>query len=195
MRAGDTVIVTVSRAPVIEVFAGEGFSIEAGETVQFSGSFTRPTEIRDVEYVWDFGDGSEAKGGSVGEGVTTVVASHTYPNHRPYPYDVRLTITAQSDAGPVEKSSVARVFVDAPLGWTIAGWDGEDQIKGAVRSLSAVGLGLTTLGIWFVIFTPVWAVVIVVVVLVRRRRARNPQSPDSEPDIEDEPKDSDESEE
>ena len=191
----DTVIVTVSRAPVIEVFAGEGFSIEAGETVQFSGSFTRPTEIRDVEYVWDFGDGSEAKGGSVGEGVTTVVASHTYPNHRPYPYDVRLTITAQSDAGPVEKSSVARVFVDAPLGWTIAGWDGEDQIKGAVRSLSAVGLGLTTLGIWFVIFTPVWAVVIVVVVLVRRRRARNPQSPDSEPDIEDEPKDSDESEE
>ena len=41
----DTVIVTVSRAPAIEVFAGEGFSIEAGETVQFSGSFTRPTEI------------------------------------------------------------------------------------------------------------------------------------------------------
>ena len=36
----DTVIVTVSRAPAIEVFAGEGFSIEAGDTVQFSGSFT-----------------------------------------------------------------------------------------------------------------------------------------------------------
>ena len=158
----DTVIVTVSRAPVIDVFAGEGFSIEAGETVQFSGSFTRPTEIRDVKYVWDFGDGSEPVGGSVGEGVSTVVASHTYPNHRPYPYEVRLTITAQSDAGLVEKSSVVRVFVDEPLGWTIAGWDGGEQVKGAVRSLSAVGLGLTTLGIWFVIFAPVWAVVIVV---------------------------------
>ena len=178
----DTIIVTVSRAPVIEVFAGEGFAIEAGETVQFSGSFTRPTEIRDVKYVWDFGDGSEAEGGSVSEGVTTVIASHTYPNHRPYPYDVRLTITAQSDAGPVEKSSVVRVFVEEPLGWTIAGWDVEDQIKGAVRSLSAVVLGLTTLGIWFVIFAPVWAVVIVVVVLVRRRRARNPQRPDPEPE-------------
>ena len=190
----DTVIVTVSRAPVIDVFAGEHFSIEAGDTVQFSGSFTRPSEIRDVKYVWDFGDGSEPKGGSVAEGVTTVVASHTYPNHRPYPYEVRLTITAQSDAGPVEKSSVVGVFVDEPLGWTIAGWDGEDQIKGAVRSLSAVGLGLTTLGIWFVIFAPVWAVVIVVVVLVRRRRARNPQTPDPEPELEEEP-DSDESEE
>ena len=190
----DTVIVTVSRAPVIEVFAGERFSIEAGETVEFSGSFTRPTEIRDVKYVWDFGDGSEPVSGSVREGVTTVVASHTYPNHRPYRYEVRLTITAQSDAGPVEQSSVVGVFVREPLGWTIAGWDGGDQIKGAVRSLSAVGLGLTTLGIWFVIFAPVWGVVIVVVVLVRRRRARNPQSPDPEPDA-DESEDSDESEE
>ena len=144
----DTVIVTVSRAPVIDVFAGEGLSIEAGETVQFSGSFTRPTEIRDVKYVWDFGDGSEPVSGSVREGVTTVVASHTYPNHRPYRYEVRLTITAQSDAGPVEQSSVVGVFVREPLGWTIGGWDGGDQIKGAVRSLSAVGLGLTTLGIW-----------------------------------------------
>ena len=190
----DTIIVTVSRAPAIEVFAGEGFSIEAGETVQFSGSFTRPSEIRDVKYVWDFGDGSEAAGGSVGGGVTTVVASHTYSNHRPYRYEVRLTITAQSDAGPVEQSSVVGVFVREPLGWTIGGWDGGDQIKGAVRSLSAVGLGLTTLGIWFVIFAPVWAVVIVVVVLVRRRRARNPQSPEPQPE-QDEPEDTDETEE
>ena len=190
----DTVIVTVSRAPAIEVFAGEGFSIEAGETVQFSGSFTRPSEIRDVKYVWDFGDGSEPVSGSVREGVTTVVASHTYPNHRPYRYEVRLTITAQSDAGPVEQSSVVGVFVREPLGWTIGGWDGGDQIKGAVRSLSAVGLGLTTLGIWFVIFAPVWAVVIVVVVLVRRRRARNPQSPEPQPE-QDEPEDTDETEE
>ena len=190
----DTVIVTVSRAPVIDVFAGEHFSIEAGDTVHFSGSFTRPTEIRDVKYVWDFGDGSAPMGGSVAEGVTTVVASHTYPNHRPYPYEVRLTITAQSDAGPVEKSSVVTVFVEEPLGWTIGGWDGEDQIKGAVRSLSAVVLGLTTLGIWFVIFAPVWVVVIVVVVLVRRRKARNPQTPDPEPELEEEP-DSHESEE
>ena len=79
----DTVIVTVSRAPAIDVFAGEGFSIEAGETVQFSGSFTRPSEISNIKYVWDFGDGTEPAGGSVGEGVSTVVASHTYPNHRP----------------------------------------------------------------------------------------------------------------
>ena len=181
----DTVIVTVSRAPAIEVFAGEHYSIEAGETVQFSGSFTRPSELRDVKYVWDFGDGSDPVRGSVLDGATTVVASHTYENHRPYSYDVRLTIMAQSDAGLVEKSSMATVFVSEPLGWTIGGWEVGDQLKGAVRSLSAVVLGLVTLGIWVAIFSPVWgAVVIVVFFVVRRRRANAPHQTDrdSEPE-------------
>ena len=190
----DTIIVTVSRAPVIDVFAGEHFSIEAGETVQFSGSFTRPSEVRDIKYVWDFGDGSNPESGSVSEGATTVVAEHTYPNHRPYPYDVRLTISAQSDAGLVEKSSTVTVFVSEPLGWTVGGWDVGDQIKGAVRSLSAVGLGLATLGIWAAIFSPVWAVVIVIVIVVRRKRANAPRRPD--PDSDQDPEtDSEESEE
>ena len=192
----DTVIVTVSRAPVIDVFAGEHFSIEAGETVQFSGSFTRPSEVRDVKYVWDFGDGSNPESGSVREGATTVVAEHTYPNHRPYPYDVRLTISAQSDAGIVEKSSTVTVFVSEPLGWTVGGWDVGDQIKGAVRSLSAVGLGLATLGIWAAIFSPVWAVVIVIVIVVRRKRANAPRRPDPDSDLDQDPEtDSEESEE
>ena len=108
---------------------------------------------------------------------------------------MRLTITAQSDAGIVEKSSVVRVFVDEPLGWTIGGWDGGDQIKGAVRSLSAVGLGLTTLGIWFVIFAPVWGVVIVAVVLVRRRSEHAIPSRPIPSRTLDESEDSDESEE
>ncbi len=193
----DTVIVTVSRAPAIEVFAGEHYSIEAGETVQFSGSFTRPSELRDVKYVWDFGDGSDPARGSVLEGATTVVASHTYENHRPYSYDVRLTIMAQSDAGLVEKSSMATVFVSEPLGWTIGGWEVGDQLKGAVRSLSAVVLGLVTLGIWVAIFSPVWgAVVIVVFFVVRRRRANAPHQTDRDSELEqDVDEDSGESEE
>ena len=174
----DTIIVTVSRAPVIEVFFGDGFSAEAGETVQLSGSFTRPSEVRDVQYVWDFGDGSDPKTGSVDEGVTTVVASHTYQHHRPHPYEVRLTIRAQSDAGPVESFSVVPVFVDQSLGWTVGGWDVADQAKGAVRSLSDVGLGLVTVGIWLAIFSPLWIGAVIVVVMVRRRRARSGQHPD-----------------
>ncbi len=181
----DTVIVTVSRAPAIEVFAGEHYSIEAGETVQFSGSFTRPSELRDVKYVWDFGDGSDPLRGSVLDGATTVVVSHTYENHRPYSYDVRLTIMAQSDAGLVEKSSTATVFVAEPLGWTIGGWEVEDQLKGAVRSLSAVVLGLVTLGIWLAIFSPVWgAVVIVAFFVVRRRRANAQNRTDRDSELE-----------
>ncbi len=184
----DTVIVTVSRAPVIEVFAGERFSIEAGDTVQFGGSFTRPSEIRDVEYIWDFGDGTEPEIGSAAEGVTSVTASHVYPNHRPYPYEARLTVTAQSDVGSVEASSVVHVFVSEPLGWTVGGWDLEEQARGAVRSLSAVGIGVTTFGIWFVIFSPVWVVLIVAVVLARRRMARSRKPSDDHLNTEHEPR-------
>ncbi len=193
----DTVIVTVSRAPAIEVFAGEHYSIESGETVQFSGSFTRPSELRDIEYVWDFGDGSDPLRGSVLEGATTVVASHTYKNHRPYSYDVRLTIMAQSDAGLVEKSSTATVFVSEPLGWTVGGWEVGDQMKGAVRSLSAVVLGLVTLGIWVAIFSPVWGTVVVIAFfVVRRRRANAPHQTDPDSEFEqDVDEDSGESEE
>jgi hypothetical protein len=165
----DTLIVTVSRAPIIEVFAGEGLSVDAGETVQLSGSFTRPTQVSNIKYVWDFGDGSSPVEGTVQEGVTTVVAEHVYPNNRPFPYTVRLTVTAESDTGDVEASSTSSVFVREPLGWVVAGWDIEDQGKGAARSLSIVGQGLITFGIWFAIFAPLWVVVLVLVVVFRRK--------------------------
>ena len=179
----DTLIVTVSRAPIIEVFAGEGLSADAGETVQLSGSFTRPTEVTDIKYVWDFGDGSSPVEGTVQEGVTTVVAEHVYPNNRPFPYTVRLTVTAESETGDVEASSTSSVFVREPLGWVVAGWDIEDQGKGAVRSLSVVGQGLITFGIWFAIFTPLWALVVVLAFVFRRKmsgRKSSSSSPQSE---------------
>ena len=43
----DTVIVTVSEIPAIEVFAGRRKNVNQNEAVEFSGSFTRP--IRPVE--------------------------------------------------------------------------------------------------------------------------------------------------
>ena len=68
----DTLIATVSRIPNIEVFAGEWTEAEEGETVELSGSFTRPAGMSDMRYTWDFGDGSSPATGSLEEGVTTV---------------------------------------------------------------------------------------------------------------------------
>jgi hypothetical protein len=167
-----TVVVTVTEVPTIEVFAGDNRDVEEGETVELSGSFTRPEGLRDLSYEWDFGDGTLPATVSLAAGVTNAVASHEYADHRPFPYTATLTIRAQSDAGEVETSSSIQVYVQQDEGWVIAGWSVADQGKAAVRSLSAVGLGAGTFLVWMVIFSPVWVVVVAVVIVARRRLRR-----------------------
>ncbi len=175
-----TVVVTVTEVPTIEVFAGDNRDVEERETVEFSGSFTRPEGLRDLSYEWDFGDGTPPAAGSLAAGVTNAVASHEYADHRPFPYTATLTIRAQSDAGEVETSSAIRVYVQQDEGWVIAGWSVADQGKAAVRSLSAVGLGAGTFLVWMVIFSPVWVVVVAVVIVARRRLRRRSSSDEAD---------------
>ena len=175
-----TVVVTVTEVPTIEVFAGDNRDVEERETVEFSGSFTRPEGLRDLSYEWDFGDGTLPATASLAAGVTNAVASHEYADHRPFPYTATLTIRAQSDAGEVETSNSIQVYVQQDEGWVIAGWSVADQGKAAVRSLSAVGLGAGTFLVWMVIFSPVWVVVVAVVIVARRRIRRRSSSDEAD---------------
>ena len=171
-EGSDTVIVSVSRVPNIEVFAGEAFSVFAGEEFELTGSFTRPAGLSDVTYSWDFGDGSEPQSSALSEGQTTASATHVYDNHRPTPYTVTLTVTALSQAGEIEASSQTTVYVRESLGWTVGGWSPGEDGKEATRALSEVLLGLTTLLIWAVIFSPFWLAAIAAIwYLVRRSRS------------------------
>ena len=173
----DILIVTVTRVPTVQVFAGESVIVEEDEEVQFSGSFTRPEGVTGVEYAWDFGDGSQPVTSTAPVGVTVAEASHVYADHRPFPYTATLTITAQSDAGEVEASGALSVRVLKGEGWVIAGWSLGNQGKTAVRTLSAVGQGIATALIWVAIFSPAWAVAVLVAVLSWRRiRGRAPRA-------------------
>ena len=170
-EGSDTVIVSVTRVPNIEVFAGEAFSVTAGEEFEVSGSFTRPAGLSNVAYSWDFGDGSEPQSSALSEGQTTASATHVYDNHRPAPYTLTLTVTASSEAGEIEASSETSVFVRESLGWTVGGWSPGEDGKEATRALSELLQGLTTLLIWAVIFSPFWLVAIAAIwYLVRRSR-------------------------
>ena len=106
VEGSDTLIATVTRIPSIEVFAGESRVVVAGEAVEYTGSFTRPEGLWDIQYRWDFGDGSPTVTGIPESGVTRATATHSYVDHRPQPYEVTLTVTAQSDAGEVKGESV-----------------------------------------------------------------------------------------
>ena len=165
----DTLIATVSRIPNIEVFAGEWVDVEEGETVELSGSFTRPAGMTDLRYTWDFGDGSGPVSGALAEGVTTVVAAHVYANYRPRPYTARLTITGAMETGEVEGSATVDVSVEEAQGWVIAGWSFSDQWKTAVRTLSAVAAAALTGSIWLLVFSPVIAIIVGAAIFLGRR--------------------------
>ena len=157
---GDTTLmVKVTRIPDIVVFAGESIAVDEGEEVEFSGSFTRPPGLNEVEYRWDFGDGSEPATGMLGVGITTAVATHVYEHHRPFSYQATFTITAKSEAGTVEDSNSLDVRVREMPGWVITGLSFSDQGKTAVRTLSAVGQGALIGVIWVAILSPAWLVV------------------------------------
>ena len=164
----DTLIATVTRILGIEVFAGEDRVVDEGDEMEYTGSFTRPETLWDFRYRWDFGDGSATVFEVPEEGETRAVAKHTFPDYRPDPYQVVLTVIAQSEAGEIRGSSSFNVRVNEVEGFVVAGWNVGGTFKSAVRALSVVGQVLLTVVIWVGIFSPVWLAVIAAVIFVPR---------------------------
>ena len=169
-----TLVTTVSRLPVIEVFAGENQTIEAGSKVELNASFTRPEGVSELAYSWNFGDGSAPIEGNLGdsEEAAQVDAIHTYRNFRSDPYFVTLTITGQTDVGEVEVSGSLLVFVRETIGVAAAELDAGSTVRDAGRTLQSVGVFLAQGGLWLLILSPAWLIGgVIVFVLVRRRKA------------------------
>ena len=175
----DTLIVTVSETPTIEVFAGErDYRVLQNEVVELSGSFTRPPGLSNVRYQWDFGDGSPPEEGELAEGITRVDTTHVYTDYRSSSYRVKFTITADSAVGEIVSSHEIRALVQEDPGLIVGGFDVGDNAKTAVRTLSLVLSGLTTVAIWVGIFGIIWVpLVVVVVIIIRRNRRIRSESP------------------
>lgn len=158
----DTLVATVTRVPIIEVFAGDTITVEEGDIAQFLGSFTRPEGVSDVKFTWDFGDGSPPVTGSLDEGITVAAAEHTYKNFRPLPYRATLTVTSASESGDSKGTGWINVEVTEYKGWFISGWGFFDQIQSAVRSLSVIVKIALNVLLWIIILSPAWGAVIAI---------------------------------
>ncbi|MCH8230733.1 MAG: DUF4349 domain-containing protein [Chloroflexi bacterium] len=170
----DTLVTTVSRLPVIEVFAGENQTVEAGSEVEFSASFNRPEGVSEISYSWNFGDGSAPVEGDLGDSGTAarVDTTHTYSNFRPNPYVVSLTVTGQTEVGEVEVTGELLVFVRETIGVKAADLDAGSTVRDAARTLQSVGVFLAKAGLWLLILSPAWLIGgVIVFVLIRRRSA------------------------
>ncbi|MCI0852742.1 MAG: DUF4349 domain-containing protein [Chloroflexi bacterium] len=170
----DTLVTTVSRLPVIEVFAGENQIVEAGSEVDLSASFNRPEGVSEISYSWNFGDGSAPVEGNFADSDTAVQVdtTHTYSNFRPNPYVVSLTVTGQTEVGEVEVTGELLVFVRETIGVKAADLDAGSTVRDAVRTLQSVGVFLAKAGLWLLILSPAWLIGgAVVFILIRRRSA------------------------
>ena len=114
---------TVREVPTIDVFAGENQTVEEGDQVDYVARFTRPAELRDFEYQWEFGDGSPTVTGSIEDEESRIAVSHEYSDFRPRPYEVVVTVSAMSDVGRVSSSDSFTVHVTEVEGF-VGGWDG-----------------------------------------------------------------------
>ena len=171
-EGSDSLEVTVSEVPTIEVFAGEDQTVEEGNKVEYSASFLRPAELWDFEYQWDFGDGSPTVTGNPEEGATRLESTHTYSDHRPASYMAVLKVSAMSDAGEVSGSDSFRVQVTESQSLLIGDWDVGETAKTAVRALSMVARTATMVIIWLAIFSPAIAAVAGVAYLANRAKGR-----------------------
>ena len=170
----DKVVVTVTEVPVIDVFAGEGITVEESAESQFRGTFTRPEGVTNMRYRWTFGDGSTPDTGSLEDG-NAVEVRHAYVLHRSTPYTATLTVTGDSEAGTVKASSVVQVSVTEGKSWVVGGIDIEGNGKDAVRSLSVITNGLVTMGIWVLVFSPLWGGGLAIVLILSRVSSRGRQ--------------------
>ena len=163
----DTLTVVVTRLPHIEVFAGRNGTVDEGESVRFSGSFTRPEAMPEVSFKWEFGDGSSPVSGVLDAGETTARAVHAYANDRPMPFTATLTITGTADTSTITSNDSLQVLVLESPDWSPGDVSGD-----AVGVLGTVGRGLTSGAIWAGILSPFWVVALVAgaYILIRRRR-------------------------
>ena len=150
-EGSDSLLVEVRQIPTIEVFAGDDRTVEEGDKVAYSASFTRPDELWDYEYSWNFGDGSPTQQGEPEEGASSIKTTHAFANHRPAAYPVVLTVSAMSEAGQVSASDSFSVQVTESESLVVGDWNIGGTVKEAVRTLSIVTRGVTTALIWLAI--------------------------------------------
>ena len=167
--AEDRLQTTVSRVPTIQLSAPSGFTIRANDEAAFVGEFTRPPDISNLRYEWDFGDGLTPALGDIEAGQTTVEVTHTYSIDRGEPYSARFTVTGETSFGAsIESSTTTQVYVEPGSQWVVGIVDVGETARGATRALSALAQILLALAIVVVVFSPALIAIGVVVWILRR---------------------------
>ena len=166
----DAIQVNVERVPTIIVSTEDSITVRANDEVTLTGSFTRPGNVENLTYEWDFGDGLIPASGDIDEGVQEISAAHEYTIDRSQPYEARFTVEGETDFGaPLTSSSIVYVYVEPSSEWVVGFLDIPETARAATRTLGVIAQGLVVLAIWVVLLSPVWGAIVALIWFLRRR--------------------------
>lgn len=192
----DQLWVNVSELPRIDAFVtASQWDVEEGQPVTLTASFNHPDTLRNVRYSWDFRDGSPVVEGTVASGDTGVEIEHVFDRHRPESYQIVFEIRGDSDAGEVEETHYAHVYVYPGPEIESSDFNPGGTATNAVNALIGVASFAGNAGIWLAITSPIWLIMGAVIFFIVRfivRRQRNvqrvvyvPTQPDDDQESED----------
>lgn len=166
----DSIKVNVERVPTIIVSTEDTVTIRANDEVTLTGSFTRPENVLNLTYEWDFGDGLIPVSGDIDGGVQEISATHEYTIDRSYAYSARFTVEGETNFGaPISSSSTVDVYVEPSAQWVIGFLDIPETARAATRTLSVIAQGALAAVIWIVLLTPLWVPIAALIWFLRRR--------------------------
>ncbi|MYK61293.1 MAG: DUF4349 domain-containing protein, partial [Chloroflexi bacterium] len=175
----DQLWANVSELPRIDAFVtASQWDVEEGQPVTLTASFNHPDLLRNVRYSWDFRDGSTVVEGTVASGDTGVEIEHIFDRHRPESYQIVFEIRGDSDAGEVEETHYAHVYVYPGPEIESSDFNPGGTATNAVNALIGVASFAGNAGIWLAITSPIWLILGAIVFFIVRfiiRRQRNVQ--------------------
>ena len=165
----DQLWVLVSELPRLDAFvATSEWDVEEGQPVTLTASFNHPETLRDVRYSWDFRDGSPVVEGTVAQGDTGIDIEHVFDRHRPESYQIVFEIRGDSDAGEVEETHYAHVYVYPGPEIESSDFNAGDTATNAVNVLISVVSFAGSAAIWIAITSPIWLIIGGVIFLIVR---------------------------
>ena len=155
----DSQWVQVSELPSFDAFvAASENDVQEGRPITLTASFNHPDTVRNVEYEWDVRDGSKIKSGVVPAGETNVELEHTFERYRPDSYQVVFKITGESDAGEVEETREAYVYVYPAPSVDSASFEPAGTATNAFNVLVNASSFAGNALIWLAITSPIWLI-------------------------------------
>jgi hypothetical protein len=166
----DKLITAISRLPVIELFMGQGGVVEYGTDVTLEASYSKPEGVTDLEYTWDFGDGTTPVTIEIDEDAESnrLTATHVYENFRSEPYRAKLRMSGKADVGDVVAVGEITNVVRESIGVGQTELQAGNITRDAGRVLNKIWVIAASAGLWFFYLSPVWIVLALIVYALRR---------------------------